>query len=344
MIKLGVIGCGGIAQLVHIPAAKRVRNARLVAVCDLYEDVARGVAEKYGVDRYYADYWEMFSREDIDAVINATGHVQHASVTIDAAKAGKHVLVEKPMAVTVEECEAMIDACRRGGVKLMVAFMKRFDPSLQWVKSLIEAGELGLPFVVNSWYYDTVHHGEYVSGFVGEFVRTKEPPKDIPSFKADFHMTVLLGHGVHHMDLLRWIGGEVKRVSSSFKFFNGNYVSTSILEYESGSLGYYQLAGNVTMDWDEGLVVHGVKGSAEVKIRFPYFKERSEAQVYLYNRNEYVSKLVPVRDMYLNQLQHFVDCITEDKEPSPNGYDGLMAERMLYAIHKSAMKGEKVEE
>ena len=341
-VKLAVIGCGGIAQLVHIPSAKKVENAELVAVCDLYEDVAREVAGKYRVESFYTDYWEMFEKEEIDAVINATGHAQHAPVSVDAAKAGKHVLVEKPMAVTVKQCEEMIEACRKNQVKLMVAFMKRFDPSLQWVKDLLEKRELGTPFVINSWYCDSIHHGRYVSGFIDQFIRTKESPKPLPMPEADFHLSVLLGHGVHHMDLLHWMGGEVKTVFSSFKRSNKNYVSTSVLEYESGCLGYYQLAGTVTKDWDEGLTIHGTKGSAEAKIRFPYFKERSKAHAYLLDRNEYVSKMIPKREQYLDEIQHFVDSIVKDTEPIPGGYDGLIAEKMAYAVYESAMKGKKI--
>lgn len=336
-VKLALIGCGGIAQLVHIPSIKKLKNAELVAVCDIYEDVVKEVAKKYGIGKWYTDYHEMFEKEEIDAVVNTTWHSAHAKVTIDSANAGKHVFVEKPMAVTIKECEEMIKACERNGVKLMIGFMKRFDPSLEWVKEEIDNKSLGEVFLVNSWYYDTVIHGDYVRGFIGEFIRPKKYLHTRPTPIKDKHLEVLLSHGIHHADLLRWIAGDVKTVSSFFREYNdGSYVSTSVLEYESGAMGYFQLAGLVADDWDEGLIVKGSEGSVKAYIRFPYFKWRSEVIVYFKNRNEYVSKVFPYRDMYFEELKHFINCIILDIEPKPNGYDGLKAQKLIYAIYKSA--------
>ena len=343
-VRLAVIGCGVIAQLVHIPAIKKLENAKLVAVCDLYEEVARQVALKYGVSKWYTDYNEMFEKEEIDAVINTTWHTAHAKVTIDAAKAEKHIFCEKPMAVTVEECEEMIKACEKHGVKLMIGFMKRFDPSLRWIKEEINKGTFGEIFLVNSWYYDTIIHMEYVRGFSAKFIRPSKPvSRKAYAPVTDKHLNVLLTHGIHHADLLRWIGGEIKAVQAFFKEYeNGNYVSTSMIEYENGAVGYFQLAGLITDDWDEGLVIKGTKGSVRAQILFPYFKWRSHVVAYFKDRNEYVSKLFPYRDMYFEELRHFVDCIIHDREPEPSGYDGLKAQKIIYAIFKSAKEGRKI--
>jgi len=343
-VKIALIGCGGIAQLVHLPSIKRLKNVELVAVCDLYEDVAKKVAKKYGIEKWYTDYNEMFEKEDIDAVINTTWHAAHAKVTIDSANAGKHVFVEKPMAVTIEECKRMIDVCKRNNVKLMIGFMKRFDPSLKWVKEEINKGSFGDIFLINSWYYDTIVHGSYVKGFISEFIKPSKRLLIKPyTPTGERHLDILLNHGIHHADLLRWIGGDIRSVTSSFKEYNdGRYVSTSIIEYKSGAIGYFQLAGTIVDDWDEGLIVKGTKGSARAYIRFPYFKWRSEVTIYFKDRNEYVSKLFPYRDMYLEELKHFVSCIISDREPKPDGYDGLKAQELIYAIHTSAKEGRKI--
>lgn len=347
-VRVAVIGCGGIAQLVHIPSLKRLEGeglVELVAVCDLYEEVARAVASKFGVERWRTSHVELLEREDVDAVVNATWHAAHARVTIDAARAGKHVFVEKPMAVTIEECREMVEACRRAGVKLMVGFMKRFDPSLRWVRGLARGGSLGDVFLVNSWYYDTVVHMEYVRGLAGEFIRPRAPPpREAWAFTKDRLLSLLLTHGVHHADLLRWVGGEVRAVTASYAEGSGeSYVLTAILEYEGGATGYFQLAGPVADDWDEGLVVKGTEGSARVYIRFPYFKWRSEAVAYLKGRGEYVSKLFPCRDMYLEELRHFVECVASGGEPEPSGLDGLRAQELIYAMHRSVREGRRVE-
>jgi len=344
-VKFALVGCGGIAQLVHLPALRNLKDAELVAVCDIYEDVARKVAERYGVRKWYTDYTDMFEKEDIDAIVNTTWHAAHAKVTIDAANAGKHVFVEKPMAVTPDDCKEMIKTCEKNGVKLMVGFMKRFDPSLKWIKEEVEKGSFGEIFLINSWYYDTVMHRNYVMGLLKNFIRPEQPlPSLAPESLGDLHLQALLAHGVHHADLLRWIGGDIKTVQTSFKGYeNGNYVSTSLIEYKNGTPGYLQLAGVIADDWDEGLIVKGTEGSVKANIRFPYFKWRSEATIYFRDRNEYVTKPFPCRDMYFEELKYFVSCITSGRDPKPNGYDGLKAQELIYAIHKSAKTGKKID-
>ena len=342
-VKLGVVGCGGIAQLVHIPSLKRIKEVELVAVCDIYGDVAKGVATKYGIEKYYTDYREMFEKEELDGIINTTWPAAHAEVTIEAAKAGINVFVEKPMAVTVEECKEMIRACKENGVRLMVGFMKRFDPGLAWVKGEIDRGELGEVFAVNSWYCDCKIHMKYVRAFISEFIRPSVSSPSTPKPLIDRHLNKLLTHGIHHADLLRWIGGEVKSVTSHYSETpDRNYISTSILEFESGATGYFQLCGAISGDWDEGLVVYGSKGTVRAKIRFPYFKWRSEVTIFKEDLGGYISRLFPFRDMYLAELEHFVQCIIHNKKPLPNGYDGLKAQELIYAIYRSAKEGRKI--
>jgi len=341
-VKVGIVGTGGIAQLVHIPALKRIKEAELVAICDLHEDVVKEVARKYGVKKWYTDYMEMFEREKLDAILNLTWHSAHAKVTIDAADSGLHVFVEKPMAVTIEECEEMIKACEKNNVKLMVGFMKRFDPNIRWIKEELDKGSLGRVFMINSWYYDTVIHMEYVKGFIDEFIRPRKLQSRGYEVSEDKHLYALLTHGIHHADLLLWIGGNIDSLYSYYKDYEESYVSTTILEFENGAVGYFQLAGGIVDDWDEGLIVKGTAGSARAKIRFPYFKWRSEVEVYFKSINGYVRKLVPYRDMYLSELEHFIRCIIEDRLPEPNGYDGLRANKLIYAIHESAKLGKSV--
>ncbi|RLE96753.1 MAG: hypothetical protein DRJ96_05720 [Thermoprotei archaeon] len=341
VVRLGLVGCGGIAQLVHIPSLKRLEGVELVAVCDKYLEVARRVAAKYGVPRYYGDYEEMFRRERLDGIVNATWHAAHCEVTVAAAEAGLHVFVEKPMAVTVEECREMLDACRRHGVKLMVGFMKRFDPSLRWIRDEVRRGSLGRVFSINSWYRDCRVHEGYVRAFIDAFIRPPEYPARAYAPTGDRHLDMLLAHGVHHADLLRWMGGEVSSVVSRYyETPGGDYVSTSILKFRSGALGFFQLCGSIAGDWDEGLAIFGDEGTARAEILFPYFKWRSRAVIF--RGGEYVSRLFPFRDMYLEELRYFVKCIEEDLEPSPSGYDGLRAQEIIYAIYRSAREGEEI--
>ena len=339
-VKLAVVGSGGIAQLVHIPAALRVNGGELVALCDIDEKVASGVARKFQVPAYYTDAQKMYDEVEIDAILNLTYHTQHREVTVQAAENGKHVMVEKPMGMSVGDCEEMISACRKAGVWLMLAFMKRFDPSLQWVKRNIDGGELGDVFVVNSWYCDSLHHMDYVKGFISEFLKSGGKREKM---EMDWHKEMLLGHGVHHMDLLHWIGGPVSSMTTRYtEIDRRSFASNSIVEYENGSSGTFQLVGVVAKDWDEGLQVHGTGGSAEAEILFPYFRKPSPVSVYHKVTGTYSTKVIPYRDQYLGEIQHFVDSIAGGSKPLPSGEDGLYAQRMIEAAHSSALEGSTI--
>lgn len=340
VVRLGIVGCGRIAQLFHISSALRAKNAKLVALCDVLDELVERVANRYNIARYYTDYKEMLEKENIDALINCTPPSEHVAITEYAASAGKHVLVEKPMAVTIEQCERMIEVCEENRVQLMVGFMKRFDPTLEWVKKLVASDQLGNLFVINSYCYDTVMHNEYVRVLHGELIRSRKagPPR-----REIAQLPLLLGYGIHYADLLTWIGGHIEAVNSLYKQNDHTFVSSSILEFRNHSLGYLQLAGWVTKDWEEGLIIHGTKGSVEATLTFPFFKAPSKATAYFLDRKEYVSKCVPARNMYLSEVQHFVDCLAENKPPSPNGYDGLEAQKVIYAIHRSASEMKRIE-
>ena len=142
-LRIGVIGTGSIAAGAHLPAIAKLRGLlELVAVADVRPEVARFVGQTYGVDAY-EDYRELLARDDVDLVDICTPEFLHAEQTIAAAEAGKHVHCEKPMASSVAEADAMIAACRRAGVRLMIGHSRRFTPRYIQIKAAIDAGEVG---------------------------------------------------------------------------------------------------------------------------------------------------------------------------------------------------------
>ncbi|MEA2583178.1 MAG: hypothetical protein QOF33_1263, partial [Thermomicrobiales bacterium] len=125
-LRVGVIGAGTIALSAHLPAIARLKGrVELVAIADVRAEVAERAAARYGAEAAYGDYRQLLDRTDIDLVDICTPEFLHAEQTIAAAAAGKHVLCEKPMAATVAEADAMLDACRRAGVRLMIAHSRR---------------------------------------------------------------------------------------------------------------------------------------------------------------------------------------------------------------------------
>ena len=143
VLGIGIIGSGGIARGVHIPGYQKLANAEVLAVSDPFEAAREGAAKQFGIEDAYEDFNEMLKRDDIHAVSVTTPNFLHAEATIAALEAGKHVLCEKPLAMNATEGQAMVDAARRTGNKLMCGFHFRFTPEIQTLKRFADAGEFG---------------------------------------------------------------------------------------------------------------------------------------------------------------------------------------------------------
>ena len=142
-LKVGLIGTGSISRM-HLPGYQLAPDeVRLTAVCDIREDAARRFADEAGVDAVFSDAEQLLAQSDVDAVDICTIHDQHAPLAIAAARAGKHVLLEKPMAISLDECRAILEATERAGVTFMVAQQLRHVPSYVGLRRRIQAGELG---------------------------------------------------------------------------------------------------------------------------------------------------------------------------------------------------------
>lgn len=145
IVKIGIIGCGGIANGKHMPSLKKTKNVQMVAFCDIIEERAVKAAEEYGVEgaKVYTDYKELLKDRDIEVVHVCTPNRSHAFISIDAMEAGKHVMCEKPMAKTYKEAKEMLDASERTGMKLTIGYQSRWRADSLYLKKMCEDGELG---------------------------------------------------------------------------------------------------------------------------------------------------------------------------------------------------------
>ncbi len=145
IVKIGIIGCGGIANGKHMPSLKKIKNVQMVAFCDIIEERAVKAAEEYGVEgaKVYTDYKELLKDRDIEVVHVCTPNRSHAFISIDAMEAGKHVMCEKPMAKTYKEAKEMLDAFERTGMKLTIGYQSRWRADSLYLKKMCEDGELG---------------------------------------------------------------------------------------------------------------------------------------------------------------------------------------------------------
>ena len=194
--RIGIIGCGGIANSKHMPSLTRQPNAELVAFCDIIEERAQKACAEYGAEgaKVYTDYKELLKDETIDIVHVCTPNREHSFITVDALEAGKHVMCEKPMAINGEEAQKMLDAAKRTGKKLSIGYQNRYRPDSWYLKRACEADELG------EIYYAKAHavrrRGVPTWGvFIDEYEQGGGPLIDI---------------GTHALDLTLWMMDNYK--------------------------------------------------------------------------------------------------------------------------------------
>lgn len=252
VIRYGIIGCGHIAQK-HVEAIQAVEGAHLAAVCD--QDPARLKLFTGGEVDGYTDVGAILARPDLDVVNICTPSGLHGELTVQAAKAGKHVVVEKPMALTLEDADRMIRACQENGVFLCVVHPNRYRPAMVRLKEQVESGAFGtfshanatLRWNRNQEYYD------------------QAPWRGTRSMDGG----VLMNQAIHNLDLLLWMMGEVEEVASyqatRLREIETEDTSVSILKFKNGALGVVEAA--VTLyprNLEESLSLFGEKGTAKV--------------------------------------------------------------------------------
>ena len=206
-LKIGIIGCGGIANQKHFPVLKDLNElCELVAFCDLVEERAVSAAKEYGIrePRILADYRELAALPEVDAVYVLTPNVSHRLITVAAFENGKHVLCEKPMAATTEDAEAMVAAWRKSGKKFTVGYQNRFRPEVQMLKRTCAAGELG------EIYYAKAH----------AIRRRAVPTWGVFQNRALQGGGPLIDIGTHALDITLWMMENYEPVSVMGSVFN----------------------------------------------------------------------------------------------------------------------------
>lgn len=191
-LKVGIIGCGGIANGKHLPSIKAIDMVDLVAFCDLIPERAEKAAREYGVDgaRTYTDYRELLADPQIDAVHVCTPNRSHADISIDAMYAGKHVMCEKPMAKTAADARRMVEASRQTGKKLTIAYQHRHKPEARYVKSVIDRGDLGDMYFAEA--YAVRRRGTPTWGvFLNEYEQGGGPLIDIGTHSLDLTLYLM---------------------------------------------------------------------------------------------------------------------------------------------------------
>src|SRR5437667_5291165 len=338
-LRIGVLGCGPIAQAAHFEACRRARNAELYAICDLAEDLVARMSAIHQPHVTYQDYGAMLADPQVEAVIVATAdqfHVEHAS---RALAAGKHVLVEKPLGVTVEECEALREQVQRSGLLVQVGTMKRFDPGIAFARQFIKEG-MGQLLALKASYCDSTYRYMMTDNLTPILVTSARARRPAGDPKANKRRYYRLGHGSHLVDTARLLGGEIVRVQARLIEKFGAYCWFVATEFADGSVGHLDLTMAVRMDWQEGLQVYGEYGSVVGKTLNPWYLRSSEVECFSVRDGQYHRLLGADAHVYRLQLEGFADTILHGTPlHGASIEDGVAALRALVAISRSVETG-----
>ncbi|MBE2976743.1 Gfo/Idh/MocA family protein [Priestia megaterium] len=330
-VKIGVIGCGSIAQHRHLPEYKMNEQVELVAVCDINTERANSVAQQYGV-KAYTNYEELLASSTVEAVSVCTPNYLHAPISVAALNSGVHVLCEKPMATSEEEAKAMIEAAKTNGKKLMIGHNQRFVASHQKARELIEKGEIGKIYSFRTAFGHGGPEGWSVDG------------KDSWFFKKDEAFIGAMGDlGVHKTDMLRYIlNEEIVEVgafveSNAKDFANVDDNAVCVLKTESGIIGTLAASWAYNGKEDNSTIVYGEKGILRLEDDPTYslVAQYATGEVVNYELGKIQSNDEGGQSNS-HVIEQFVDAVAEDKESPVPGEEGLKSLAVILAALKSS--------
>ncbi|WP_284643829.1 Gfo/Idh/MocA family protein [Paenibacillus silviterrae] len=330
-IKFAIVGCGHIAKK-HIESIEKSSITELVAVCDTNVDRLNEFKEIYNVEGYL-DLEEMLQKQvDIDVVNICTPSGLHKKLAVMVASYKKHVVVEKPIALTLEDANAIIEACEANKVKLSVVHPNRFRPAVQLLKEEMEKESLGKISHVNAtvrWNRNQAYYDQ------AAWRGTKE-----------FDGGVLMNQAIHNLDLLIWLFGEIDEVKSftatRLRKIEAEDVAVSILKFKKGFLGIIEAAATIyPKNLEESISVFGEQGT--VIIGGTTANWVKHIQIEGYSEESLKEKVLEIDNNPYGESGHYLiiedmaQCVLQkDRIPLVSGEDGKEALKLVLAIYKSA--------
>ncbi len=351
-IRVGIIGCGGIANGKHMPALKAVKNCEMVAFCDIIEERATKAAEKYGIEgaKVYTDYKKLLSDKSIDVVHVCTPNRSHSFITVDALEAGKHVMCEKPMAINSAEAKKMLDAAKRTGKLLTIGYQGRFRANSLYMKKEAEAGTFGEIYYAKA----TALRRRAVPTwgvFLNEYEQGGGPLIDIGTHALDLTLWMMnnykpkycVGTVFHKLNNDRatanawgdWDPEKFTVEDSAFGFIVMENGATIVLE-SAWALNTLDVREAVTTicgtkagaDMNEGLRINGVRNGRQ-------YIFKPDFSVGGVDFNEGSSKETPAE----MEERLWIEAVREGKQPVTKPEEAYCVTRILEGIYESAKSG-----
>jgi len=348
MLKVGVVGGGSISEY-HLKPYFEHPNVEIVAICDNDERRLHALGKKYGVENLYSKVSEFLANEEIDAISICTWNNSHAEIAIQALQKNKHVLVEKPLSLTLDEAYAVEAAVKESNKILQVGYVRRFATNVGVLKKFIDAGELGEIYYAKA---SCIRRLGNPGGWFSDIKKSGGGP--------------LIDLGTHMIDLCWYLMGKPKPVSVSGNTYKklGNRahienlsfykaadydaghndvedLANALIRFENGASLYVDVSFTLHAKQDEVSVkLYGENGGAEVEPELAIIKENHET----------ILNITPQIDMlsfdftgsFINEINHFVDCCINNVQPISTVEDGVEVTKMLAAIYESAATNQEI--
>jgi predicted dehydrogenase len=337
-VRLALVGCGRIAQVAHLPAVEKAEGVELVAVSDPSGAVARSVARRRGVAAY-TDQGSVWADASVEAVIVAAPDRFHHRLATEALTAGRHVLVEKPLASTVAQAEDLVGLVDRTGLTLQVGAMKRHDQGVRYAGRFI-AERLGQVRSFNAWYRIGDLRPGIEAALFPPVVAEPDARRREAAAKADRRRYLLATHGAHVFDTVRFLLGEVASLVARHRGHDRDHVWQLLVTTAAGAVGTVTIAADVPGLPAEGIEVFGATGAVRVDLHFPFY--RRAATVHAYTDGAVVVPTLTDGDAYQRQVEAFARTIRAGGRPVPDVRDGLAAVRLIEATATAVDTGAEV--
>jgi predicted dehydrogenase len=338
-VGVGLIGSQFIASI-HAEALRACSQADIRAVASPTAGNARAFAQRHGIPKYFSDYRELLALPEVDMVVVGVPNDLHCSIALDAASAGKHVVMEKPLCLNLAEADQMIEACRRANVKLMYAEELCFAPKYVRLKALLDEGALGRPTLLKQ---SEKHDGPHAAHFW-----------DVTRSGGGVTMDM----GCHAIEFFRWMLGRppVKSVYAHMSTLVhadrtlGDDNSILVLEFADGTTAVAEESWTKLGGMDDRAEVHGSKGVAYADLLHGSAIRAYSSGGYGYaveKAGSTVGWSFPMHEEAWNygfhaEMAHFVDCVQNDRKPLVTGEDGRAVLEVIFAAYESAGTGRKV--
>ncbi|MDA3021505.1 MAG: Gfo/Idh/MocA family oxidoreductase [Actinomycetota bacterium] len=337
-VRIGVLGAGRIAQSAHLPAISKSAGASLSGIFDPSPVLRAGACQRYGVPAY-ADVDSLLADDTVDAVVIAVPDRFHLDLASAALAAGKHVLVEKPLAGTLAESQELVALAKKSGLVLQVGAMKRHDPGVRFAAVAVRE-RIGRILSATVWY-------RVMSALRPEVEATYFPPMIVDeqmratetTFKVDRGNYLLVTHGAHVLDGMRYLLGDPKELCARRTNIGNDYTWHGLATLAGDGLANFEITANVHSEWSEGAEIFGEKGSVKLCTPFPVTMAASGVEVFDEATGMIERPVFGDTNPYKKQMDYFVRTITEGIPADPNADDGLAAVRLIDAVNRSLDAG-----